>query len=185
MYIDENNRRFPFAIRKCANANQGTDRVSVVAKLYTYVNKAETFDCPSRQIAIWCGGGVAHSNVPDARTAGLLPVGLMNGYGWASNLIAVCVCNGPGYSPKLETVTKPSDTMYMADSTGLLDSKKRAMSAEACNLDSCGNASIPAYAELVKPQHTRHGNGSVVGFVDGHVKWHSVKEIANPRLILP
>jgi prepilin-type N-terminal cleavage/methylation domain-containing protein/prepilin-type processing-associated H-X9-DG protein len=200
MYIDENNRRFPHAPNQCEGSRGGSaPSASIVAKLYDYVKKDEVFDCPARQYD--CGQGAAHAGVGPAKTAGLLPLTLKLGYGFSRGLMAHCYCDPQPlkqtYSQKVDIVTNPTDTMWMADSCGIMDwsGKQRAMAADACLptvwaavggscINGTSQANIDAYAAVVKPLYTRHGGGSNLGFVDGHVKWHSVKQIANPRVIL-
>jgi prepilin-type processing-associated H-X9-DG protein/prepilin-type N-terminal cleavage/methylation domain-containing protein len=176
MYTDENNRRYPFDVRWCWGwAPADTAYNNGIAKIYQYVNKSDVFDCPSRQYNA-CSDGAAHHSISKAAAARLIPADLRLGYGLVENLYVNSV--------KSDTIRQPTSTVILADAMGILDwSLRRSMAAEVCS-NSLGcpalytQAGDIAFADLVKPMHTRHGLGSNVGFADGHVKWHSAKQIA-------
>jgi prepilin-type processing-associated H-X9-DG protein/prepilin-type N-terminal cleavage/methylation domain-containing protein len=161
MYAGDYQDRVPYARTQCwgDDANPAlNDRVSVVAKVYAYVNDAKVFDCPSGQFTLCgSGGSIPHHNIPTAVAEGRLPNPFTLRYGFVED---ACV-NG-----RKETAYRtPSTTVQTGDSSGYIG-QNRLASAEQCpnNWGWCGGTT------LVPKDATRHSGGSNVQFLDGHVQ---------------
>jgi prepilin-type N-terminal cleavage/methylation domain-containing protein/prepilin-type processing-associated H-X9-DG protein len=161
MYAGDYGDRVPYAITRCWGGNN--DFVSVIAKVFPYVNDAKVFDCPSANIMV-CGGiGNPHHNLNDAIAQGRLPSGLVLRYGYNEDALV----NG-----RKEVAYKtPSTTLMTADSCGYLATVRMA-SAEQCpnQWGWCGGT------QLVPTNATRHGGGSNGQFIDGHVQWYKAQQ---------
>ncbi len=161
MYAADYGDRVPFAITACWNDNR--DKVSVIAKVYPYVNDPKVFDCPSAGLMVCGGFGNPHHNLNPAIAAGLVPSSIILHYGYNEDALV----NG-----RREVMYKtPSTTVMTGDSCGYINTNRLA-SPEQCpnQWGACsGSTNVPDNA-------TRHSKGSNAQFLDGHVQWFAAKQ---------
>ncbi len=172
MYSNDYQNRMPYAVTQCAGAQPAgmDDRVSVVVKVYGYVNDKNVFDCPSANFTnCGNGGSIPHHAIPQAIAAGLLPNPFTLRYGFVEDALV--------NSRKEGAYTVPSSTVMNGDSCGYIN-QNRLASPERCpnSWGVCsGTTTVPADA-------TRHSLGSNVAFVDGHVAWSRAQQCLAMRV---
>jgi prepilin-type N-terminal cleavage/methylation domain-containing protein/prepilin-type processing-associated H-X9-DG protein len=181
MYSNDYQTRIPYALTRCwaDNANPVlNDRVSVIVKVYSYVNDKGAFDCPSANGSNNCGSGnsIAHHNIPDAVAAGLLPNPFTLRYGYSEDAVA----NGR----KEGAYTMPSATVICGDSSGYINTARLAHTEyNVCNAP--GNSSANCSATTggnIPADGSRHSLGSNVAFMDGHAAWTGARQCLTLRL---
>ena len=181
MYSNDYQTRVPFARTRCwaDDANPLlNDRVSVIAKVYPYVNDKNVFDCPSANGSNNCGSGnsIAHHNIPDAIAAGLLPNPFTLRYGYNEDALV--------NSRKECQYTMPSATVIVGDSSGYIGSARLAHTEyNVCNApgNSPGNCSATLSGNI-PDNASRHSRGSNVLFTDAHAAWNGAKQCLTLRL---
>ena len=173
MYSNDYQTRIPYALTRCwaDNANPAlNDRVSVIVKVYPYVNDKNVFDCPSANFTL-CGdgGSIPHHNIPDAIAMGLLPNPFTLRYGYVEDAVA----NGRKESMYMQ----PSATVICGDSCGYINT------ARLASPERCPNSWDPSctWSTPVPDNATRHSRGSNVAFIDGHVAWYGAQQCLTLR----
>jgi prepilin-type processing-associated H-X9-DG protein len=174
MYCNDYGNRMPYAVTKCAGgvpaAGMVDDRISVIVKIYSYVNDKNVFDCPSANGSNNCGGtgnSIAHHNIPDAIAAGLLPNPFTLRYGFAEDALV--------WSRKESAYTMPSATVMCGDSSGYINTNRLAHTEyNVCNAPGGGCAAVSA--GNIPADGSRHNRGSNAGFMDGHASWYGAKQ---------
>ena len=169
MYSGDFGDRIPFAKTQCDGGATDAEKVSVIAKIYPYVNDAKAFDCPGSSSNGNCGNGgsIAHHNIPVAIAQGLLPDPFTLRYGFNEDALV--------WSRKATSYKRASQTVICADSSGYLNMRRCALSEyNVCDAPGGGCAAIDA--GNVPENGIRHGSGGNVAFMDGHVAFSSARE---------
>ena len=165
MYSNDYGLRMPYARTKCWGDDPNpalNDRVSVIVKVYGYVNDKNVFECPSASGPNNCGAGggtsIAHHAIDDAVNANLLPRPFNLRYGFVEDAVA--------NSRKEGAYMEPSATVMSGDSSGYIGQTRLASSARCANYGSpCGSL------QTIPDDASRHSRGSNVAFVDGYAAW--------------
>jgi prepilin-type processing-associated H-X9-DG protein/prepilin-type N-terminal cleavage/methylation domain-containing protein len=151
MYQGDYDGHYPAAQTRCGgNGGGGKPEVTCApAKVLSYVGDEAIFDCPSRTFNHCTlngnNTGIPHHAINDAITAGMFSSKMALGYGFVE---IACVNSWRDTQYK-----RPSETMMNADAKGYLFHMGYSQSDRQSRFD------------------PRHGDGSNVAYIDGHVAW--------------
>ena len=192
MYVQDYDEKFPVWNRFAA-AN--TQPLAPPAAVFPYVKNVAIYECPSGQpcycqrLAHWpdpvpadWGDKWAVYGWGNPRFA--FPGPHARGYAWNRRVCASPTWQVPSTGLKLARITKPAETVLVADAMHMYGGEGAFVFANACcdspsrgwrdgrldGTDAGTGKSTPDYA-------SRHNGGTNYAYCDGHVKWHSDREM--------
>ena len=191
MYVQDYDEKFP-VWNRFQPAN--TQPLAPPAAVFPYVKNAALYECPSADPCYCHSPNYWPNPVPpdwskwarygwgDPRFA--FPGPHARGYAWNREVCASDRVSVPPTGLKLARITKPAETVLLGDAVHMFGGEGAYVFANACcdsptrgwrdghldGVDAGTGNSTPDYA-------SRHNGGTNYAYVDGHVKWHSDREM--------
>jgi prepilin-type processing-associated H-X9-DG protein/prepilin-type N-terminal cleavage/methylation domain-containing protein len=165
MYQGDYDGHYPYARTRCDSTNGGSGKPEITcapARILSYAGDEKIFDCPSRTYnnctRAGKNTGIPHHAINDAIDKGMFTSDMALGYGFVE---IACVNSWRDIQYKT-----PSATVMFADAKGYLHHNGYTAAQRQDRFD------------------PRHGEGSNVAFIDGHVSWvrHAATGELNPNL---
>ncbi len=192
MYVQDYDEKFP-VWNRFRPANQ--QPMAPPAAVFPYVKNTAIYECPSGQ-PCYChvptywpdpvppewGNQWARYGWANPRYA--FPGPHARGYAWNRRICSSARWEVPSSGMKLARITKPAETILLGDAMHMYGGRGAFVFANACcdsptsgwrdghldGIDAGTGSSTPDRA-------SRHNGGSNYAYVDGHVKWHSDREM--------
>jgi prepilin-type N-terminal cleavage/methylation domain-containing protein/prepilin-type processing-associated H-X9-DG protein len=171
MYLqDWDERVVPYECWGCGGYDPSQPNLRWAVRLQPYIKNLQIFECPSGSTCTleqWGPCGWAWHFPPEWK-------GIRFGYGYDLRLAGWHI-KGPngedtGTGRPLAQVPRPAEVIAIADSSHKDACGNRVTFANTCNVNCKSELNDPNNW----PNYTRHTNGSIVIFADGHVKWLDV-----------